>query len=84
MDTSSIIPELDPARNIIPGFPARRVGGPVNQFDLQRPVNRFRQRIVIAYPSAPDGLLYSEFPQRVSELCGRVVASPVAVKPNSA
>ena len=35
--------------------------GPVDELVLQRPVHRFRQGIIIAYPGAPDGLLDAEF-----------------------
>ena len=80
METSPIIAELDPPRNIFPGMLAGRVNGAVDQLDFQRTVDRFRQRIVIADSRAADGLAYPEPLQRVSELAGRVIAAAVAVE----
>jgi hypothetical protein len=66
VETSTIIPKLDPAGNIIMGFLPRRVNSPVDQLDFQCPVDRFGQGIIIAYSRAPDALLYTEFPRSYS------------------
>src|SRR6266851_6080425 len=80
METSLIIAEFDPPRNIIPGLLPRRVGCPVNQLDFQRSVYRFGESVIVADSGPPDGLPYPEFPQRPGELGGGVVASPVRME----
>jgi hypothetical protein len=68
MKTSPIITEFDPPRNIIHGrFPAE-VGGTVDKLVLQRPIHRFRQGIIVAYPSAADGSPDPEVLQYLAEL----------------
>jgi hypothetical protein len=83
VETSPIIAELDPLRNVIYGGFAGLVGGPVDELVLHRTVHRFRQGIIIAYPSPPDGLQDTEFPEFLTELRRGVVTAAVAVKPNS-
>jgi hypothetical protein len=68
METSPIIAELDPPRNIIHGGLAADVGSPVDELIFQRPVHRFRQSIIIAYPGPADGLLDAEFLKFIGEL----------------
>ena len=68
METSPIIAELDPPRNIFLAALPGRIGGSVDELDLQRPVDRFRQSIVIAYPCPPDGSPYAELFQFFREL----------------
>ena len=43
METSPIIAKLDPPRNVFPCLLAGGIDGAVNELDLQRPVDRFRQ-----------------------------------------
>ena len=43
VETSLIIAKLDPPRNVFPCLLAGGIDGAVNELDLQRPVDRFRQ-----------------------------------------
>jgi hypothetical protein len=43
VETGPIVAKLDPARNVIHGSLPGCVRFPVHQFNLQRPVYRFRQ-----------------------------------------
>src|SRR5215471_14430578 len=54
METFPIVADLDVPRNVLARTFPRRVGGPVDALDLHRGVERFRQRVVVAYSSAPD------------------------------
>src|SRR3974390_1461267 len=80
METSPIIAELDPPRNVFSCFLARRVGGPVHQLDFQRAVHGFGEGVVVAYPGASDRLAYLQPVQLLRELARGVVASAVAVE----
>src|SRR5919204_5553414 len=80
METSLIIAEFDPPRNVFPRFLARQVGGPVDQLDLQRAVHRFSESVVVADPGAADGLAYLQLLQLLRELARGVIASAVAVE----
>jgi hypothetical protein len=75
--------ELDPPRNIIHGGLTGPIGGPVDELVLQRPVHRFRQGVIVAYPGPPDGSLDAEFSEFFTELGGGVVTAAVRIKPNS-
>ena len=80
VETSPIIAELDPPRNIIHGGLAAPIGCPVDELVLQRPVHRFRQSIIIAYPGPPDGSLDAEFLELFPELSGGIIAATVGVE----
>ena len=83
METSPIIAELDPPRNIIHSGLAGPIGSPVDELILQRTVHRFRQGVIVAYPRPPDGSLDAEFSELFTELGGGIVAATVGIKPNS-
>src|SRR5258708_9294955 len=55
VETLPIVADLYVPRNILPRHFPRRVRGPVDALDLHRSVERFSQRILIAYPNPPDG-----------------------------
>jgi hypothetical protein len=48
VETSPVIAELDPPRNLIPGLFPGRVNGPVGKLIVRRPVEALGQRVVIA------------------------------------
>src|SRR5271157_2518916 len=80
METSPIIAELDPLRNIIVRLLAGRVNGPVHQLHLQRSVHRFGQRIVEADAGAAHGLPDSQAFQGAGELGRGIITSAVRME----
>ena len=48
METSPIIAQLDVAGNVIYGLLACRVNCPVHQLNLDRAIDRFSERVIIA------------------------------------
>src|SRR5271166_4656257 len=80
METSPIIAELDPLRNIIVRLLAGRVNGPVHQLHLQRSVQRFGQRIVEADAGAAHGLPDSQAFQGAGELGRGIITSAVRME----
>ena len=79
METSFLIAELDPPRNIIHGGLAGPIGGPVDKLVLQRTVHRFRQGVMVVYSGPSDGSLDAEFSEFFTELGRGIIAATVGV-----
>src|SRR5262245_17883840 len=78
--TLAIVADLDVPRNVIACFLPRRVSSAVNPLYLDRRIERFRERIVEAYPGPPHGLADSQPFQHPAELSRRIITPAVTVE----
>src|SRR5258708_36130354 len=80
VETLPIVTDLYVPRNILPSDFPRRVRGPVDALDLHRGVECFGQRVVVAYPGAPDCLADSQPFEPASALCREIVTRSVRME----
>src|ERR1022692_3295235 len=75
-----IVPEFNVPHNVPARVLTGRILGTVNALVLQSGEERLRDRIIVTYPGAPDGMPEAIFLQRAGELLRRVIAAAVGVE----
>ena len=84
MEPASIIEQFDVSGNLPLGYLTGWELLPVDELDLERPVRRFREGVIVANPGPAHGLANTQSLENGRELIGRVVAASVGIKPSSA
>src|SRR5690606_702758 len=80
VEPALIIEQLDPPDNLFPGHLTGWELFPVDQFTLEEPVRRFRQRVVATTPGPPDRTRQSKARKHRSVFIGGIVTAPITMR----